>query len=120
MTSPAAWTTGYSADVELTLILNFRRVPLTAVGPHQVTARMATELAPGFGELEILVDGRCVAYPVELPLGSVPFDRRIPIRLLRPKGRDPAPLKPLPLPSDTEWYRTLETTAPLEADPDSP
>jgi hypothetical protein len=118
MTPTASPMTGYSASVELILVKDAQRVQLAAVGPEDVIAQQPQDLTAGRGELEIIVDGRKTTYPVELPVGAVPFDRQIPIRVIRPAGREPAPLKPLPLPGDPEWFRSLDAMPPI-ADADS-
>jgi hypothetical protein len=90
----------------LTLIVDGRRVPLTAVGPDHVTTLDATEFHPGRGKLQIAIDGGRSLYGVELPTGAVPFDRQIPIRILRPDGQEPAPLKPLPSVDGADWIQS--------------
>lgn len=111
MTIPAPSLTGHSAEVELTLILDAQRISLSSVGPSRATACEAVELAPGRGELEILVDGKRSVYLVDLPLGSVPYDRQISIRIQRPEGHEPAPFRPLPMPNDEQWYRSLQSSS---------
>ena len=69
--SPVA---GYSSRVQLSLEMAGGVYPLSHTGPHFVRLREATFIAPGKGEVVMVVDGKERRWPVSLPNGAVPFD----------------------------------------------
>lgn len=71
---------GYSATVRLTLLAGGLAFPLAKVGPERVVLqRGGVSLAPGVGEVIMLVDGREKRWSVVLSNGIVPFDRNVEI-----------------------------------------
>lgn len=64
----------FSADVQLELAVNGRRLPLAQIEPGQITLREAVELEPCRAEIVMTIDGHQHRWPVLLVDGAVPFE----------------------------------------------
>jgi hypothetical protein len=69
---------GYSADVDLQLVLQGKSFPLAQVGPTFCILREAMEFEPTAGEIVIVVDGDAKRVPAYFPQGGTASDPRVP------------------------------------------
>jgi hypothetical protein len=65
------WPDGYSADLEISLIIEGNRYRVAKLGPDYLILADAQEIRPGdSGKVVITVDGRSTAYEVVLFRGA--------------------------------------------------
>ncbi|MBX3451462.1 MAG: hypothetical protein KF777_17975 [Planctomycetaceae bacterium] len=89
MISPAPETVSFSADVDLTLVVNGVSVRLSSVAPDLVIAREGVELEKGEGYILTEIDGEQFRRPVSLDHGAQPFSQEIAVRSLGRTERIP-------------------------------
>jgi hypothetical protein len=68
---------GYSANVELYLVVEGKQLPLGQVGPAHCILRDAVQFEPTTGEIVIQVDGAETRVPAYFPDGASTTDCRI-------------------------------------------
>lgn len=71
---------GYSAEVQLRLVIGERVLPLAQVGPDRIVLRESADCPPTAAEIVMHVDGRERRWPVYLPDGISPTCKITPIR----------------------------------------
>lgn len=71
-------TGGYSAEVDLQLVLQGKSFPLAQVGPTFCILREAMEFEPTTGEIVIVVDGDAKRISVNFPKGGSASDTLVP------------------------------------------
>jgi hypothetical protein len=65
------WKDGYSAHVDIYLLVAGQQLPVAQVGPRELILQQPHELPPdSIGELVIDVDGRSVLYPIAIRKGA--------------------------------------------------
>jgi hypothetical protein len=64
------WKDGYSAHVELTLVVDGERLPVAQVGPESLILRNASELEPCFADLIIRIDDTVDNYRIAIYDGA--------------------------------------------------
>jgi hypothetical protein len=64
------WKDGYSAHVELTLVVDGERLPVAQVGPEAFILRNARELAPCFADLIVRIDDTVHNYRIAVYDGA--------------------------------------------------
>jgi hypothetical protein len=65
------WTDGYSAEVELFLVVDGERLPLSHVRDKDITLRNGRNIPSNTAaQLVIIVDGRADVHEVVLPTGA--------------------------------------------------
>jgi hypothetical protein len=65
---------GYSAEVDLQLVLKGQSFPLAQVGPTFCILQKAMEFEPTAGEIVIVVDGRAKRVSASFPQGGTATD----------------------------------------------
>jgi hypothetical protein len=68
---------GYSANVEMYLVVQGQQLPLGQVGPAHCTLRQPAQFAPTTGEIVIVVDGHETRVQAFFPDGASASDRRL-------------------------------------------
>ncbi|QDT38433.1 hypothetical protein [Stratiformator vulcanicus] len=74
-------SSGYSADVRLSLTIEDREILLAQIAPDRIVLREATVIEPGRGEVHMEVDGRMHSLSESLPDGASADDIGVDIRL---------------------------------------
>ncbi len=64
------WKDGYSAHVELTLVVDGERLPVAQVGPESIILRNARELEPCFADLIVQIDDSVHNYRIVIYDGA--------------------------------------------------
>jgi hypothetical protein len=70
-------SSGYSAQVEMFLILDDQKLPLGQLGPAHCILEQPTEFPPRSGEIVLIIDGSESRLPVNLPQGASPVSCRV-------------------------------------------
>ncbi|HZN34637.1 MAG TPA: hypothetical protein VFB80_12505 [Pirellulaceae bacterium] len=75
---------GYSAHVEMFLILNGQQFDLGQIGPEHCIVRNPAEVPPSPGEIVLIVDGNETRLQVYLPHGISSSSRKVAYRPASP------------------------------------
>lgn len=75
---------GYSAQVEMYLIVHGRKLEIGQLGPAHCIVRKPVPVLPGVGEIVVIVDGSESRTPVDLPDGIAADVRRVAYRSTAP------------------------------------
>ncbi|MFO1020964.1 MAG: hypothetical protein U0903_09740 [Planctomycetales bacterium] len=67
----------YSADVQLTLVMENQTYSLSKIGENEVVLRQPISLPQGDAEVVMKIDGREHRWGVRLVNGAFPFDAKV-------------------------------------------
>lgn len=89
-------SSSYSADIDMFLLLDQRKLPLGQLGPAHCIVEAPESFPPQSGEIVLIIDGNESRLPVYLPNGINPNEHRVAYQNLADYSANPALAPNLP------------------------